>query len=104
MAVGFAVNLIWINEQGNDQNQHIPPRHEKCGEIPWKSGNRHVVGAKAANCLSAGRIGRNPRSGVKVEVRDKSVPVFRPSKEMGRRLNPVASIPVSSEWTSRRSG
>jgi hypothetical protein len=46
MAVGFAVNLIWINEQGNDQNQHIPPRHEKCGEIPWKSGNRHVVGAK----------------------------------------------------------
>ena len=44
---------------------------------------------KAANCLSAGRIGRNPRSGVKVGVRDKSVPVFRPSKEMGRRLNPV---------------
>ena len=30
---------------------------------------------KAANCLSAGRIGRNPRSGVKVGVRDKSVPV-----------------------------
>jgi hypothetical protein len=40
MAVGFAVNLIWINEQGNDQNQHIPPRHEKCGGNPmeeWQS-------------------------------------------------------------------
>ena len=52
----------------------------------------------------AGRIGRNPRSGIKVEVPEKSVPVFRPSKEIGKRLNPVASIPESSEWTSRRSG
>ena len=51
----------------------------------------------------AGRIGRNPKSGVKVEVPEKSVPVFRPSKEIGRRLNPVASIPESSERTSRRS-
>ena len=47
---------------------------------------------KAANCLSAGRIGRNPRSGVKVEVPEKSVPVFRPGKEIGRRLNPATSI------------
>ena len=51
----------------------------------------------------AGRIGRNPKSGVKVEVLEKSVPVFRPSKEIGRRLNPVVSIPESSERTSRRS-
>ena len=51
----------------------------------------------------AGRIGRNPKSGVKVEVPEKRVPVFRPSKEIGRRLNPVASIPESSERTSRRS-
>ena len=41
----------------------------------------------------AGRIGRNPKSGVKVEVPDKNVPAFRPSKEIGRRLNPVASMP-----------
>ena len=51
----------------------------------------------------AGRIGRNPKSGVKVEVPEKSVPVFRLSKEIGRRLNPVVSISESSERTSRRS-
>jgi integration host factor subunit beta len=51
----------------------------------------------------AGCIGRNPKSAAKVEVPEKSVPVFRPSKEIGRRLNPVASIPGSSERTSRRS-
>jgi integration host factor subunit beta len=51
----------------------------------------------------AGRIGRNPRSGVKVQVPEKSVPVLRPSKEIGRRLNPVAPIPKPSERTSRRS-
>ena len=52
--------------------------------------------------VRAGRIGRNPKSGVKVEVPGKSVPVFRPSKEIGRRLNPVASIQESLERTSRR--
>jgi integration host factor subunit beta len=51
----------------------------------------------------AGRIGRNPQSGVKVEVPEKSVPVFRSSKEIGRRLNPVVWIPESSERISRRS-
>jgi integration host factor subunit beta len=51
----------------------------------------------------AGRIGRNPKSGVKVEVPEKSVPVLRPSKEIGRRLNPVAPIPKTSKRTSRRS-
>ena len=38
----------------------------------------------------AGRIGRNPGTGVKVEVPEKNVPVFRTSKEMGKRLNPAA--------------
>ena len=50
-----------------------------------------------------GWIGRNPRSGVKVEVPQKSLPAFRPSKEIGRRLNPVISILESSERISRRS-
>ena len=50
----------------------------------------------------AGRIGRNPKSGVKIEVAEKSAPVFRPSKQIGRRLNPVVSIPESSERISRR--
>jgi hypothetical protein len=36
-------------------------------------------------------------------VPQKSLPAFKPSKEIGRRLNPVASIPESSERTSRRS-
>jgi integration host factor subunit beta len=38
-----------------------------------------------------GRIGRNPKNGVKIRVAEKTVPVFRPSKEMHKRLNPVAS-------------
>ena len=38
----------------------------------------------------AGRIGRNPRSGAKVRVAEKKMPVFRSSKEMHKRLNPVA--------------
>jgi integration host factor subunit beta len=52
----------------------------------------------------AGRIGRNPKSGVKIEVPAKSVSAFRPSKEIGRRLNSVASTPGSSEESSRCSG
>jgi integration host factor subunit beta len=50
----------------------------------------------------AGRIGRNPRSGDKVRVAEKTVPVFRSSKEMHKRLNPVASMPESPGRTSRR--
>jgi integration host factor subunit beta len=52
----------------------------------------------------AGRIGRNPQSGVKIEVPAKSVSAFRPSKEIGRRLNSVALTPGSSEESSWRSG
>ena len=33
------------------------------------------------------RIGRNPRTGVEVQVKKKIVPVFKPGKELRRRLN-----------------
>lgn len=50
----------------------------------------------------AGRIARNPKSGAKVEVPKKKVPVFRASKEMGKRLN-AAPIPERpSERASSR--
>ena len=45
----------------------------------------------------AGRIGRNPGTGVKVEVSERSVPVFRASKEMGKRLNPAALLLMSDD-------
>ena len=38
----------------------------------------------------AGRIGRNPKSGARVGVAEKKVPVFRSSKEMHKRLNSAA--------------
>ena len=50
-----------------------------------------------------GRIGRNPRSGVKVEVPQKTVPAFRPSKEISKRLNSVDSIPETPERNYQRS-
>jgi integration host factor subunit beta len=53
--------------------------------------------------LRGGRMGRNPKSGAKVQVAEKKVPVFRPSKEIHKRLNSGASIPESLERTSRRS-
>ena len=37
--------------------------------------------------LRGGRVGRNPQTGAKVHVPDKNIPVFRPSKEMHKRLN-----------------
>ena len=42
-------------------------------------------------------IARNPGTGVKVEVPEKSVPVFRASKEMGKRLNPAAPMPSTRD-------
>ena len=33
------------------------------------------------------RVGRNPRTGERVEVKDKIVPYFKPGKEMRARLN-----------------
>jgi integration host factor subunit beta len=44
-----------------------------------------------------GRIARNPSTGVKVEVPERSVPVFRASKEMGKRLNPAALLLMSDD-------
>ncbi len=52
--------------------------------------------------VRAGRIGRNPKSGVTVHVPEKGVPVFKSSKEIRRRLNAVALIPEPSERTSSR--
>jgi integration host factor subunit beta len=37
--------------------------------------------------LRGGRVGRNPKTGAKVHVPDKNIPVFRPSKEIHKRLN-----------------
>ena len=37
--------------------------------------------------VRGGRLGRNPKTGVAVHVAEKRVAVFRPSKEMSRRLN-----------------
>src|SRR3970040_2100201 len=34
-----------------------------------------------------GRIGRNPKTGAKVEVPPKRIPFFKPSKELKERLN-----------------
>jgi integration host factor subunit beta len=48
------------------------------------------------------RIARNPKSGVKVEVPEKTVPVFRASKEIGKLLN-AAPMTEPSERTSRPS-
>ena len=36
-----------------------------------------------------GRTGRNPRTGAKVAVSEKAVPIFRTSRDMHRRLNPT---------------
>jgi integration host factor subunit beta len=35
-----------------------------------------------------GRVGRNPRTGATVQVREKGFPAFRPAQEMWKRLNP----------------
>ncbi len=45
-----------------------------------------------------GRIGRNPKSGDKVEVPPKTIPFFKPSKELRDVVNggpPPAAKPVS---------
>ncbi len=39
------------------------------------------------------RIGRNPKTGEKVEVPAKKVPYFKPSKELRDMVNPVSSQP-----------
>ena len=53
------------------------------------SGNRVELrgfGAFSVKCRQA-RIGRNPRTGEKVEIEEKWVPFFKTSKELHKRLN-----------------
>jgi integration host factor subunit beta len=40
-----------------------------------------------------GRIGRNPKTGVTVQVSEKKIPYFRQSQKMGHRLNPGETDP-----------
>ncbi|MGC1300597.1 MAG: integration host factor subunit beta [Alloacidobacterium sp.] len=40
------------------------------------------------------RIGRNPKTGAKVEVPAKRVPYFKPSKELRDLVNPKAAAPA----------
>ncbi len=47
------------------------------------------------------RIGRNPKTGEKVEVPAKKVPYFKPSKELRDLVNPVRSAGISSEDSDR---
>ncbi len=47
-----------------------------------------------------GRIGRNPKSGEKVEVPPKTIPFFKPSKELRDVVNggpPPAAMPVKRD-------
>jgi len=41
------------------------------------------------------RVGRNPRTGIKVSVNQKYVPLFKTGKEMRERLNHRTAIPPS---------
>jgi integration host factor subunit beta len=43
------------------------------------------------------RIGRNPKTGAKVDVPAKRVPYFKPSKELRDLVNPQASAGTASE-------
>ena len=47
-----------------------------------------------------GRVGRNPKSGATVHVPEKKIPVFRQGHEIRKRLNPLATTPISPEQTS----
>jgi integration host factor subunit beta len=43
-----------------------------------------------------GRVGRNPKTGAKVEVPPKRIPFFKPSKELKDFVNTGASAPASA--------
>jgi integration host factor subunit beta len=45
-------------------------------------------------------IGRNPKTGATVHVPEKKIPVFRQGYEIRKRLNPLATTPISPEQTS----
>jgi integration host factor subunit beta len=46
------------------------------------------------------RIGRNPKTGAKVEVPAKRVPYFKPSKELRDLVNPKGESPATSHSPS----
>ena len=52
------------------------------------------------------RIGRNPKTGARVEVPAKRIPYFRPSKELMELVNsaPAAAIPPAGERSSSLPG
>jgi integration host factor subunit beta len=49
--------------------------------------------------MREGRVGRNPKTGATVHVPEKKIPFFRQSQQMRKRLNSVASAPLSREQT-----
>jgi integration host factor subunit beta len=50
----------------------------------------------------AARQGRNPRTGVVVQVAPKAMPYFKPGKEMHARLNPESGSTVSADQVATR--
>ncbi len=44
-----------------------------------------------------GRIGRNPKTGAKVEVPPKKIPFFKPSKELKEFVNHRAAAPAGAQ-------
>lgn len=49
------------------------------------------------------RVGRNPKTGAKVDVPAKSVPYFKPSKELRDLVNPKAAAPPATPEDSAHS-
>jgi len=47
-----------------------------------------------------GRVGGNPKTGATVRVPEKKIPVFRQGREIRKRLNPLATTPISPEQIS----
>ena len=47
-----------------------------------------------------GRVGRNPKTGAKVEVPPKKIPFFKPSKELRDLVNPKDHAPEPGEGHS----
>jgi integration host factor subunit beta len=41
-----------------------------------------------------GRVGRNPKTGAKVDVPPKRIPYFKPSKELKEFVNTVGAVPA----------
>jgi integration host factor subunit beta len=71
--------------------------------IALKEGNRVELRGFGVFSVKSrpARTGRNPRNGSSVQVAGKSIPYFKPSKEMHRRLNPE-TVPKLS--TSEKRG